>query len=166
MQEFCYLGNVLDCEAGVERAVRARVNATWKKWREMASLLTDKRIPLRILGSVYESCIRPVMLFESETWATTKKDEDIIRKCDRRMRYMARVKWQDRVLSEEVAKRCGLGYILERTRQGRLQWFGHVRREEGVLRKLEKMQVTRNRLPGRPKGTLEQLVQRGMKKRD
>ena len=27
VQEFCYLGDVLDCEAGVERAVRARVRA-------------------------------------------------------------------------------------------------------------------------------------------
>ena len=108
VQEFCYLENVLDCEAGVERAVRARVSAAWKKWREMASLLTDKRTPLRIRGSVYESCIRPVMLYGSETWVTTKMDEDIIRKCDRRMRrYMARVKWQYGVSSEEVAKRCG-----------------------------------------------------------
>ena len=58
------------------------------------------------------------------------------------------------------------GDILERDRQGRLQWFGHVRREgeEGVLRKV-KIQVIGNRLPGRPKGTLDQLVQRDMKKR-
>ena len=120
----------------------------------MASLLTYKKTPLRVQGIVYESCIRSVMLYGSETWVMTKKDKDIIRKCDRRMmRYMARVKWQDGVLSDEVAKRCGLGDILRRTRQGRLQWFGHVRREgeEGVFRKVEKMQVTGNRLPGRPK---------------
>ena len=98
----------------------------------------------------------------------TKKDEDILRKCYRRMlRYMARVKWQDGVSSEEVAKRCGLGDILETARQGRLQWFGHLRREgeEGVLRKVEKIQVIGNRLPGKPKGTLDQLVQKDMKKR-
>ena len=160
--EFCYLGDVLDCEAGVERAVRARVSAAWKKWREMADLLTDKKTPLRIQGSAYENCIRSVMLYGSETWAMTKKDKDILRKCDTRMlRYMARVKWQDGVSSEEVARRCGLGYILERARQGRLRLFGHVRREgeEGVLRKVEKIQVIGNRLPGRPNGTLDQLVQ-------
>ena len=44
-------------------AVRTRVNASWKKWRDMASLLTDKKIPLKIRGSVYESSIRPVMLY-------------------------------------------------------------------------------------------------------
>ena len=35
----------------------------------------------------------------------------------------------------------------------------------GVLRKVEKMQVIGNRLPGKPKRTLDQLVQRDMKKK-
>ena len=62
------------------------------------------------------------MLYGSETWATMKKDEDIIRKCDRRiLGYMTGAKWQDGVSSEEVAKRCDLGDIQERIRQGRLQ---------------------------------------------
>ena len=37
--------------------------------------------------------------------------------------------------------------------------------EEGVFRKVEKMQVIGNRLPGRPKGMLEQSVQRDIKKK-
>ena len=50
------------------------------------------------------------MLYGSETWTMTQKDEDIMRKCDRRMlRYMTGVKWQHGVSSEEVATRCGLG---------------------------------------------------------
>jgi len=42
------------------------------------------------------------------------------------MRYMARVRWEDRISSEEVAKRCGLKMIRDKLRQRRLQWFGHV----------------------------------------
>ena len=79
---------------------------------------------------------------------------------------MTGVKWQDGISSEEVAKRCGLEDIQERTGQGRLQWFEHVKREgeERVLRMVEKMQVTGNGPPGRPKRTLKQLVQGDMKK--
>jgi len=33
VDEFCYLGNVLDCKAGLETAVRARVGAELKNWR-------------------------------------------------------------------------------------------------------------------------------------
>ena len=45
---------------------------------------------------------------------------------------------------------------MERTRQGRLQWFGHVRRkgEEGVLRKVKNASDRKwTTGPGRPKGT-------------
>ena len=62
-----------------------RVSVACKEWKDMAGLLTDKRIPLRKRGSVYESCIRSVMLYGSETWAMAQKDEDIMRKCDRKM---------------------------------------------------------------------------------
>ena len=34
-----------------------------------------------------------------------------------------------------------------------------------MMTMMEKMQVTGNRLPGRPKGTLDQLVQKDMKKK-
>ena len=36
----------------------------------------------RTRGSVYESCIRLVMLYGSETMAITQKDEVIMRKCE------------------------------------------------------------------------------------
>ena len=75
---------------------------------------------------------------------------------------MTGVKWQDGVSREEVAKRCVLGDIQER-----LQWFGHVRSdgEEGVLRMVEKKQVQGNRLLGKSKKRLEQLMQGDMKKK-
>ena len=42
----------------------------------------------------------------------TQKDEDIMKKCERRiLKYMTGVNWQDGVSSEEVAKKCGLGDI-------------------------------------------------------
>jgi len=82
VDEFCYLGNILDCEPGLERAARARVAAVGKKWREMASLITNRSIPFKIKGSVYESCVRSVMLFGGETWTLTRKLKDILKSCD------------------------------------------------------------------------------------
>jgi len=61
----------------------------------------------------------------------TEKLDDIFKICDSRMlRYMARVRGQDRISSEKVVKRCDLKMIQDKLRQKRLQWFGHVRREE------------------------------------
>ena len=33
MKQFCYLGDVLECGGGSERAIRARVGAAWGKWK-------------------------------------------------------------------------------------------------------------------------------------
>ena len=153
VQQFCYLGDVLDCEAGVERAVRARVAAAWGRWREIASLLVNHSIELRSRGSVYEACVRSALLYGAETWALTDRLTKVLCSCDRRMlRYMAGVRWQDGRTSIEVAKACGVEDLVSVLTRRRLRWFGHVERAEGgVLQELREMRVEGQRPPGRPK---------------
>lgn len=58
VHEFCYLGNVLDCEVGVDRARRAIVAGAWIKWRDMASSLMNRSIPLKSRDIIYEASVR------------------------------------------------------------------------------------------------------------
>ena len=67
VQTLIYLGDVVDCDGGMERAVRGRLAAAWSKWREIAGLLCNKRIPLSSRSRVYDACIRSVMLYGAET---------------------------------------------------------------------------------------------------
>ena len=53
----------VECGGGSEKAIRARVGAAWGKWKEIASLLVNRGIPLHHRGKVYEACIRSVMLY-------------------------------------------------------------------------------------------------------
>ena len=71
------------------------------------------------------------------------------------LRFMTGVKWQDGVSSEEVAKRCSLGDILERIRQRRLQWCEKRGRGEGIKNNGENAGA---------KKRFEQLVQGGIQK--
>ena len=77
---------------------------------------------------------------------------------------MAEVKWQDRVSSEEIAKRCGVKEIETKIRQRRLQWFGHVRREAegGVLRLVDELEVPGKRKVGRPRKTWRDTVKQDL----
>ena len=109
VKQFCYLGDVLECGGGSEKAIRARVGAAWGKWKEIASLLVNRGILLHHRGKVYEACIRSVMMYGGEMWALTARLESILLSCDRRMfRYMAGVTWREHVRSAEVARRCGV----------------------------------------------------------
>ena len=161
VKQFCYLGDMLDSEGGVERAIRTRVATTWMKWREIAGLLINKSIPLKNRGRVFEACIRSVLLYGSETWALTKRLEDVLVGCDRRMlRYMTGVTWRDGVSSEEVARRCGLKELSTMLRVRRLRWFGHVERRDGgeALGRVVGVEVAGRRPPGRPRKTWRRCV--------
>ncbi len=130
--QFSYLGDVLDCEAGVERAVRARVAAAWGRWRKISNLLVNRNIGLRSRGRVYEACVRSALLYGAETWALTNRLMEVQRSCDRRMlRYMVGVRWQDGRSSSEVAEMCGVEDLSAKLRQRRLRWFGHAERAGG-----------------------------------
>lgn len=164
--EFCYLGDMLDRSGGSERSARTRVAAAWTKWREIASLLINRGIPLEKRAQVYEACIRSVLLYGTETWPLTGRIERILVSCDRKMlRYMAGVTWRDQVSSEEVASRCDLLELHSLLTRRRLRWFGHVERRDvdealGVVRTME---VEGRRLPGRPKKTWRKNMQDDMR---
>ena len=158
---FCYLGDMLERSGGVERAVRTRVAAAWNKWREISSLLVNRHLPLVKRARVYETCIRPVLLYGAETWALTARLEQIIRSCDRRMlRYMAKIRLSDRIASSEVLRRCGLHCITWELRRKRLRWFGHVKRREETeaLGRVFRMEVEGRRRRGRPRKTWTRCV--------
>ena len=82
VQEFCYLGDMVDRGGGVWRAVAMRTAAAWRKWWEIGGLLCDRAIPLKKRASIYEACIRSVLLYGKETWPMTQKVENCIQSCD------------------------------------------------------------------------------------
>ena len=45
---------------------RARIGCV--KFKECGELLNSKRILLKMKGMIYQSCVRSVMLYGSETW--------------------------------------------------------------------------------------------------
>ena len=75
VDKFCYLGDMLSQEGGCEHAILKRIQTGWLKFRELSGLLIGKGMSLKSKGIIYTTCIRPVMLYGSETWAT--KIEDI-----------------------------------------------------------------------------------------
>ena len=167
VDSFRYLGDMMTCEGGVESAVRDRISSAWNKWRELASLLVNQSIPLRERAKVYCACVRPVMLYAAETWPLTERLEGLLASCDQKMlRYMAKVRWQDRVTNDEVRERCGVEDLRVRMRRTRLRWFGHVKRREenNILKRVYNLEVRGRRPVGRPRKTWRKVVEEDMRK--
>ena len=146
VDRFCYLGEMFGYQQSAKRAVRTRIAAAWQKLRMLASLLVNQRIPLVARTRIYCACIRPVLLYGSETWPLTKQLEMLIRSCDCRMlRSMARIRWEDMLSNEEVEQRCEVENVLKKLRRQRLRWYGHVRRREDshILKRAMDIEVDR-----------------------
>ena len=73
------------------------------------SLLVNCSIPLEERTKVYCACVRAVFLYATETWVLTERLEGLLDSCTYKMlRFMSRVRWQDRITTEEVRRRCGV----------------------------------------------------------
>ena len=83
--KFCHLGDIISSNGGAEAAVTARMRCAWRKFRELAPVLTQKGFSLRLKGRVYESCVRSCMVYGSETWPMKKASEEKLERTDMRM---------------------------------------------------------------------------------
>ena len=96
-----------------------------------------------------------VLLYASETWAATQEDVSRLNRNNMMIRWICSAKLRDKVPSEELRSRFGLGSIENALRCGRLRWYGHVQRMDHDTwpRKVEKTIVNGNNPRGRPRKT-------------
>ena len=78
VSEFTYLGDRVSAGGGCEAAVTARTRCGWVKFRECGRLLYGERRPLRLMGAVYGSYVRPAMLYGSEAWCLKEGEIGIL----------------------------------------------------------------------------------------
>ena len=56
-----------------EREVKKIVQAGWNGWRRVSGVICDRRLPATVKGKVYNSVVRPAMVYGLETVVVTKK---------------------------------------------------------------------------------------------
>ena len=66
VDNFKYLGSVIDKDDTIDRDVDLRVQAAWSSWRKLTGVLYDRKISLRLKANVYEAIIRPALTYGSE----------------------------------------------------------------------------------------------------
>ena len=116
-------------------------------------MLYDHKISRKLKCRVYKTVVRPILLYDSECWAVRKKEEDMLRRTYMRvLRWILGVSLKNRLMNKEIRKRCAVTYVVEKLREVRLRWFGHVRRRdknEPVRMALEP-EIEGRRARGRP----------------
>ena len=156
---FCYLGDMLSAGGGCKHAIATRCCVAWKKFRKLLPILTSKQLTFKIRGKVYNTCVRSVLLYGSETWAPNASDLQRLRRNDRAMiRWICNVKADDEISSSTLLQKLGIDDVTVALRSRRLRWFGHVKRADSSIHTVMDMDVEGPKNQGRPKKTWSECV--------
>ncbi|KAD4179745.1 hypothetical protein E3N88_28336 [Mikania micrantha] len=149
--KFKYLGSFVQSDGDIDSDVAHRVQAGWKKWRAATTILCDKRFPEKLKGKFYRVTVRPAMMYGSDCWPIKKTQARKLESAEMRM-----LRW----MNEVIRKRLEIACISDKVREGRLRWFGHVRRRNllAPVRRVESLIVEGKRSRGRPRLTWDEQI--------
>ncbi|KAK3548617.1 hypothetical protein QTP70_015563, partial [Hemibagrus guttatus] len=154
VQEFKYLGSTVQSNGECWKEVKKRVQAGWNGWRKVSGVLCDRKISARIKGKVYRTVVRPAMLYGLETVSLRKRQESALEVVELKMlRFSLGVTRLDRIRNEYIRGTAHVGRLVDKVREARLRWFGHVQRRESeyIGRRMLDMELPGRRQRGRPK---------------
>ncbi|KAL6574232.1 hypothetical protein OROHE_001136 [Orobanche hederae] len=156
MDKFKYLGSIIQKEGEFEDDVTHRIKVRWLRWRAATEVLCDKKVPLKLKGKFYRSAITPAMLYGSECWAMKKSLESKLEVAEMRMlRWSCGRTLLDKIPNGVFRYALEVAPISAKAREGRLRWFGHVRRRQASapVRRVESLSIVGGRRRGRSRMT-------------
>ena len=104
VKEFKYLGSTVQESGGCEREVKKRVQAGWNGWRRVLGVICDRRLPARVKRKVYNSVVRPAMVYRLETVALRKKQVEEMEIAEMKMlRFVMGVTRIDKIRNEFIS---------------------------------------------------------------
>ena len=165
-RNFAYLGSMVCAEGSQEEAVIHRIQCGWLKWRSCTGVTCDKKIPVRLKGKIHRTVTRPALIYGCETFAQSACMNRRMSTTEMRMlRWTIGVTRLDRIRNEVVRERLGVAPIVDKMRESRLRWLGHVERRENdsVINTARNLNVEGVRPRGRPKLRWKDTVEKDMK---
>jgi len=127
IQSFCYLSDTIGQSGGCLDVVTARIKSVWGAFAALLHILTNKAFSIRNRGTVFNSCVKTVLTYGSETWAITVLDTQRPTVADRGMiRWIFGIKLDQRIPTIELLRRLNINRLEEVIRWNRLQLKGHL----------------------------------------
>jgi hypothetical protein len=137
VEEFLYLGRILQNKDDDGPTVRRNLRRARNRWAQLRHLLTREGANPRVMASFYKAIVQAVLLYGSESWVLSERHWKDLRsfhnRCARHITGMHIRKNQDGTFTfpktEEVLREAGLWSIEEyiQRRKDTIEKFAHGR---------------------------------------
>ena len=159
---FTYLGSIINRKGGTEEDIKARIQKARGAFVTLKNIWKTSQIKTKTKIRIFNSNVKSVLLYGSETWrttkATSKKVQVFINRC---LRTILRLHWSDKTTNEELWRRTGQRPIEQELKQRRWRWIGHTLRRprESISRQALSWNPQGKRGKGRPRNTWRREVE-------
>ena len=127
---FTYLGSVVSESGGTEEDIVARIRKAQQAFVTLRSVWNSRAISLNTKLGIFNSNIKSVLLYGSETWRLTKallsKVQSFLNK---RLRQILGIVWPNVITNEELWARTGQEDVETTMKRRKWKWIGHTLRK-------------------------------------
>ena len=131
VSKFTYLGSVVSKTGGTEEDIQARIGKARHVFVTLRPIWDSRAIQLNTKLRLFESNVKTVLLYGSETWRHTKRLDNklqvFINTC---LRRILRIRWPERISNNELWRRTKQIPITDVVRQRKWRWIGHILRRD------------------------------------
>ena len=158
VDQFVYLGTLIRADNDISFEIKRRTMSANRCYHGLQRHLRSKLLTTKTKCNIYKTLIRPVLLYGSESWPLTRKDENLLLSFERKvLRTIFGAKQENgsfrRRYNFELERDFAEPNIVAIVKYNRLRWAGHVARmqENRAPRKLFERDPEGRRGVGRPK---------------
>ena len=166
VDKFTYLGSIVTPSGGTEEDVNARINKARGAFTQLNKVWDSKMIRLKTKIKIFNSNVKSVLLYGSETWFLNKKQEDklqvFINKC---LKRILKIFWPNIIRNKDLWERTSQEKIVIQIKKRKFRWLGHTLRKDrdDITKYSLKWNPQGQRKVGRPKNTWRRQLDKELK---
>ena len=156
VDEFIYLGSTVDKVGGADADIKNRIRKARASFQQLKNVWNTNTISTTTKTRLFNTIVKPVLLYGSETWKLTKtnttKIQTFINTC---LRKIFKIYWPEKINNNELWQRAKQEPIQNEIGRRRWRWLGHTLRKpvDNTTRQALTWTPQGKRTRGRPKST-------------
>ncbi|RUS86029.1 hypothetical protein EGW08_006183 [Elysia chlorotica] len=130
VDKFVYLGSIVSKDGGTDEDIGSRINKARHAFRTLRSVWSSSALAQHNKIRIFNSNVKSVLLYGSETWRTTKtntqKLQTFINRC---LRNILNIRWPEVISNQDLWERTRQAPIEQEIKKRKWGWIGHTLRK-------------------------------------